>query len=113
MQDLCALHDYKFCYKVIHDLTPKYFSYNLNLRDNSNEHNTRHASDLQLPAVRHEFARNGIKYRLPLLLNNMPNHLKDKIFTHSFFGIKFYFKRITIQNYDTVCRNQNCYICQN
>lgn len=114
IQDICALHDYKFCFKLINDLIPTYFSDNLSPRENIiHEHNTRYAHDLRLPAVRHEFARNGIRYKFPFMFNNMPEHFKDKIYTHSLFGIKFYFKRKTIETYDTVCRIPNCYICQN
>ena len=111
MQDICALQDYKFCYRFMNGSIPDYFLYLLP-NNNFHNYNTRHLTDLRLPAVRHEFARNGIKYRFPLTLNNMPDCIKDKIITHSYFGFKYYIKRKTIDSYDTICRIPVCYVCR-
>jgi len=112
LEDICALHDYKFCYKFINGLIPEYFINTLS-PDFSHNYYTRHATDLRLPAVRHEFARRGIRFRFPHIYNNIPENIKCKIFTHSMFGFKFYIKRKIIENYNTTCPNRNCFVCNN
>jgi hypothetical protein len=112
MADICALHDYKFCYKLLSKQCPLYFASLLNeLSINIHDYATRQANDIRLPAVRHEFARNGIRYRIPLIINNMPENFKNKIFTHSFFGYKYYIKNQIITTYNTICTVPNCFTC--
>jgi len=115
LKDLCALHDFKFCYKLQNNMLPEYFQQLMNQRRLGENHNypTRQRSNLRLPAVRHEFARNSISYKYPLVMNNMPINFKEKIATHSLFGFKYYFKRMTIQSYENECNVQNCFICLN
>ena len=96
-------------------MLPEYFSKDMvnRITQNSNhEHFTRQTEDLRLPAVRHEFARNGISYKYPSTLNNMPANFKEKIQTHSLNGFKFYFKRVTVDAYGGECDVPDCYVCQ-
>ena len=77
------------------------------------DHDTRHANDLRLPAVRREFAKNSIGYRFPNIFNDMSNSYKEKIYTHSLFGFKFYIKNEIIGNYPSECTIPDCYRCAN
>ena len=113
LEDICALHDYKLCYKIMNNLTPEYFKFILSSNNTSHGYNTRHTDDLRLPAVRHEFARNAIKYKLRKIYNNMPDNFREKIYTHSYFGFNFYIKTRFLQGYVENCNRLNCYICQN
>ena len=112
VDDICTLHDYKFCFKVMNKMVPEYF---INISNSIgtfiHDHETRHAADMRLPAVRHEFARDGIRYRFPFAYNNMPDKFKSKIHTHSLAGFKHYIKMNIIKNYDPICHIQNCPIC--
>ena len=114
LNDICTLHDYKLCYKFINCPTPEYF---VNILNTSapciHSHNTRSAMDIRLPPVRHEFARNGIKYKFSKLFNNMPEAFKSKIYTHSFSGYKNYIKLQIIEKYETVCNISECFVCNN
>ena len=112
LEDMCALHDYAFCYKVYHKLTPQYFI-NKFLFSSHTEHPyfTRQTSLTRVPAVSHDFARNGISYRYAVIINNMPQIFKEKILTHSFFGFKFFIKLNILNAYSTSCSIGNCYIC--
>jgi len=115
VRDLCALHDYKFCYKMYNSMLPDYFQNDMLNRLNENSshiHFTRQAHHLRLPAVRHEFARCSISYKYPLTMNNMPHNFKSKLATHSLNGLKFYFKRLTVESYQSECNIPNCYVCQ-
>jgi hypothetical protein len=115
INDLCALQDYKFCYKMHHSLLPEYFLCDMIQALNVNRthtHATRYFDNLRMPAVKHEFARHCISYKYPLTINNMPQNFKEKLDTHSFFGFKFYFKRTTLITYNNECQNMHCFVCQ-
>ena len=111
-RDICALHDFKFCYKFVNGLLPVYFQENLG-GTNTHGYSTRQTGSMVVPSVRHEFARNSISYRFPVLYNNMPELFRQKINTHSFFGFKNYIKIKIIEAYDPSCNIPNCYICLN
>jgi hypothetical protein len=111
--DMCALVDLKFCFKFMHGLLPIYFNKLSAADERIHSYTTRQFGQMRVPAVRHDYARNSITYRFPVINNNMPANYKEKIFTHSFFGFKFYIKRKLIESYSTVCTIENCYVCQN
>ena len=115
LTDLRALHDLTFCYRYIHKLLPKYFYKNVDYSV-PHLHLTRQVDQLRIPSVRHEFARNGISYRYPIIYNNLSENLKTfkaKISTHSLFGFKFYIKTERIKSYKSECHIPDCYNCQN
>jgi len=112
--DICALHDLKLCYKIENRQSPEFFSqfHSSIARDDSTYHvNTRFSSNIRLPRLKHEFARNSIAYRYSQIYNNMNPALKAKIYTHSMNGLKSYFKKVKIDSYSTECSIVNCYIC--
>lgn len=114
IDDLCALHDMKFCYKFGNDLLPDYFSTNLFFRFPHNSlHSTRQQFIIRLPAVSHDFAKYTISYKFPKTFNNIDKSIKEKIDTHSFDGFKKYVKNKMLAAYNLECNIANCYICQN
>ena len=75
--NICALLEYKFCFDLINGLNPKLFAdIIIPGAITINDHDTRQATDLRMPAVRHDIARNGIKYKFPFIFNNMPDNFK-------------------------------------
>ena len=50
---------------------------------------------------------------LPILLNNTPECIKEKLYTHSLNGFTYYIKNHTINKYSSTCIIVNCYICGN
>jgi hypothetical protein len=64
-----------------------------------------------IPAVKHEFAKNGIYCKIPQTLNSMPKNLSDKIETHSMDGFKRYIKETFTNNYPSECIIQNVFVC--
>jgi hypothetical protein len=113
--DLCALQDYKFCYKLSHNQLPYYFQTINDMSNNSklsvHQYQTRNKNNERLPFVKHEFAKQCISYRYPLILNNIPKNIKDKIETHNFFGYRLYIKKIILGNYNGECSIPNCFSC--
>ena len=55
IKDLCALQDYKFCFKFENSLLPHYFTNEMkkNLENKTHRYVTRHINNIKLPAVRH------------------------------------------------------------
>ena len=70
---------------------------------------------LPLHSVKHDFAKQRFKCRIPSIFNNMDELIKTKIFSHSFIGYKIFVKNIFIyiNSYDVNCNIPNCYICSN
>ena len=50
-----------------------------------------------------------VRYGLPVILNNSPTNVYNKLFTHSLKGFSVHFKKDCIKNYTFVCTNTNCY----
>ena len=68
---ICALHELKFCYKLMRTLLPEYFMDYVPIRQRENHrYNTRNSNNFQLLRVKHTFAKNNIRYKIPNLLNN-------------------------------------------
>jgi hypothetical protein len=111
LPDLRSLHDLKFCFKLKNDLLPEYFNSATFLLILSHNYSTRQHQKYCLPAVNHEFAKNGIYYRITQAFNKMPKSIFDKIGTHSMNGFKLYTKNFFIDKYPSECSIENCFVC--
>jgi hypothetical protein len=112
--DQFKLQEYNFMYKLQNELLSFYFQTSMFVRQSDvHEHNTRHATDFRIPLSKHSFVVNSIRYRLPNVINECPNIIKQKVLTHSYPGYVKYIKQNFISNYEVICNIQNCYICQN
>lgn len=111
----CRLHDYKLCYKLEQQSVPKYLLTEYSqIRDQSlSGYPTRSKKEgfSKLPNIRHEYEKSRLNYRIPFILNKMPNLIKEKTTTHSFIGFKIYAKNFMINSYKDVCSIPNCYVC--
>lgn len=113
VEDLFALQELKFIYKLKNNNLPNYFLNKQYLRHSDvHTYNTRHANDLVLLTNRHNYVNNSICYRVPYIINNCPNCIKEKIFTHSIRGFTQYTKNYFINKYTFVCHDRNCFSCQ-
>ena len=114
IEHILKLHELKLYYKFIHIRLPDYLQ-NLKLDQNSSIHNinTRGQHNIHTTRVQHEFAKHSLRYTLPRTINNTPNIILNKIYTHSLHGFATYIKNFFIQTYNIVpCTIINCYICQ-
>ena len=91
IQDMPALQELKFYYKLTHNELPAYFQ-NWQIVTNSelHRHNRRRKHDIHIVGFRHTFAKRCIRINLPQTVNNTPESVKDKLFTHSFRGFVNY-----------------------
>jgi len=110
INDLSALHDYTFCFKFENHLLPDYFLTYLS-DDYHHEYYTRARGNRRQPAVSHEFARQAISYKFPRTFNNMPQEVKEKIYTHSIASFKGFVKKRFLDSYEERCVRPDCYVC--
>ena len=109
---ICMLHELKFCYKLKHFLLPEYFADFIPPRQSDNHrYSTRSSNSYQVLRVKHVFAKNNIRYKIPHLLNNTDNSIIGKINTHSLFGFSKFIKYHYIESYSSECVLRNCYVC--
>ena len=111
--DLCSLHDSKMCFKHLNLLVPNYLTSSLALEFSSTRYAIRsyNSNSYNLPHIKHSFAKQMLSYRIPNILNKMPDSVRNKITSHSFIGFKLYIKANFINNYQTECSIQNCFVC--
>ena len=114
IQDLCALHDYKFCYRYEKRNLPEYFLSEM-LQRNTHVHNlsARFEGTYRLPAVGHEYARYCISYLFPKISNEMDEDIKSKIYSLSLNEFKNYIKQLFFDSYDVECDDNDCPSCNN
>ena len=60
--------------------------------------------------VKHAFEQKCIRHSLPLLLNNLPEIVKEKLISHSTQGFAKYVKSHFSQNYQVAYTIQDCYV---
>ena len=66
---------------------------------------------LHLYQTRTSGARNVLRHHIPELLNRFPQHLIDKMKTHSMYSVAHHIKLYLIDLYSYDCNEINCYIC--
>ena len=110
--DILKLQELKFYYKFKNNKLPHYLQ-NMPFVTNAtiHEHSTRFQHKLRLMKPNHEYARNCIRYHVPVVVNATSPEITNKIYTHSLQGFAWYIKLKTIQSYQENCTIQNCYIC--
>jgi hypothetical protein len=110
---ISMLHELKFCFKLQNYLLPDYYTNFVSLRQSEiHRYNTRFSNSFQIPRVKHSFAKNSLRYRIPVILNNTDKSIIDKISTHSIFGFSRYVKFHFLNSYSSHCTIRNCYVCQ-
>ena len=114
IKDIHTLQELKFYHQLKNNQLPSYF------RNMTNDHGldthpypTRHKNKSRLPSTNHEFARKCIRYSAIETAINTSNHIIEKVNTHSLHGFMTYFKKMTIDQYESSCRLNNCYVCHN
>ena len=114
IKDIHTLQELKFYHQLKNNQLPSYFRNMTNDHDlDTHPYPTRQKNKLRLPRTNHEFARKCIRYSAIETTINTSNHIIEKVNTHSLHGFMTYFKKITIDQYESSCRLNNCYVCHN
>ena len=64
-----------------------------------------------MPRVEHSFAHSSIQFSILKFINNAPNIIASKIFTHSYWGFSNYITTYLNENYMSDFASKNCYVC--
>ncbi len=93
LMDILTLQELKFYYKYKNNGLP-YYLQNVPFHYNSLTHQTNTCTQQNILVGRtaHEYAKQCIRYDLPMLVNNTPKEILDKIDTHSLRGFAGYIK---------------------
>ena len=108
LNDIFILNQLKFYHKLVNNKVLEYLN-SLQLIEN----NTIHQHNIPTIRIKHSFAKKCLRYNLPILINNTPKNIKDKVYTHSLPGFSTYIKKIYIEKYENSCQIRNCYVCNN
>ena len=112
IKDILALQELKLYYKFIHNNLPPYIQqWQIKQNTNIHHHYTRNQNKFYIAGTKHAFAKQCLRHNLPNTLNATPQIVKDKLFTHSFYGFTNYVKYNFIQNYQIICTVTKCYTC--
>ena len=60
-----------------------------NTNNQIHHYNTRISPQFHLPRVNHPFAKNFVKYSVPMLIDNAPACIKEKLYTSSRNGVTY------------------------
>ena len=112
VKDILKLQELKFYYKFKNNKLP----FNLqmlpmNCNTDIHDHATRTQHSIHPNRTRHEYAKKCICYDLPIVVNDTPALILDKINTHCLKGFADYIKHCIILSYEETCIIVNCYIC--
>ncbi len=112
LDDILKLQELKFYYKFENGKLPCYLSKLLFIRNTIiHGYDTRINHNIHLLKPNHEYAKKCIRNNIPLLVNNTPNNILEKIHTHSLQGFSTYVKHCYIESYNETYNIVNCSIC--
>ena len=110
VDDLLHLKALKFYFRYTKNDLPDYFQNMFSVSPPSHTHFTRR-NKTPLPIPARARSKNYIRFYLPVLLQNLPPCIIDKLYTHSFSGFSSYVKIFYVNSYSDVCNIPNCYVC--
>ena len=82
-------------------------------RADIHDHNTRLNNTMFIAPLRTVLAKNCVRNQMSYIINSTPNHILNKIDTHSRAGFVSCIKSHFIANYSGNCNIHNCYVCGN
>ena len=112
LSDIYALSILKFYYQYCHGQLPFYLqSFVFKQRMDMHQYNTRNKTALNVARVKTKVAENSLKNITPKIVNDTPEIILDKIFSHSLQGFVDFVKQYYISLYTYDCSIRNCYVC--
>ena len=113
LEDIHKIIMLKFYHKLVNNKVPEYFTkMPLKSMNEIHQHFTRSQNSLIIPKVNHSFARFSISNSLAHCINNSPNIITEKAYTHSLSSYSIYIKNYFINQYQVSCNIPHCYVCQ-
>ena len=113
IEDMLKLQELKFYFKYIHKQLPSYLlNWEIIPSINIHNYNTRAKDNIHTFRAKHDFAMKCLRHSLPHTINETPDAIKNKMYTHSLHGFIIYIKTCLLNNYSDIYTLSNCYVCQ-
>ncbi len=94
------LNEIKFYYKLVNKQQPQYLnSFTHETNSDIHSHSTRRRNELHIPKTKHDFAKTNLRYRILQTINELPDTVTSKVYTHSINGVTNYAKQYFIAAY--------------
>jgi hypothetical protein len=111
IRDMYKVKQLKFYFKLCNNNLPSFFdSLNMSLHSCNDHYNFRHRL-YTVPKIKHEFAKQCLRYQLACNLNVTGKHIIDKVYTHSMCGFSHYIKYEILTSYNDRCTIRDCFVC--
>ncbi len=91
VSDILKLLELKFYYKYKNNKLPHFLQalpFHPNTR--THDHNTRIKHNIHHPIGKHDFAKYCVRFDIPIIVNDCPNSILDKIIKRSLYGFSGY-----------------------
>ena len=111
LPDIYRISILKLYYKYENDSIPDYFKTTNFISKPEHSYPTSQRDSLRIPLMHSTSNQHSLRYMISKYIRSSPNHILQKVQTHSLKGFAWYIKQITIKEYETECRTQNCFIC--
>ncbi len=112
VKDILKLQELKFYHKYRNNKLPHYLqTMPFHFNTDTHNHATRIQYNIHQPRANHEYAKQCIRYDLPMVINSTQINILEKIHTHSLHGFAGYIKQHFLQSYQESCTIVNCYVC--
>ena len=111
--DIYKLQVLQSYYQYSHNQLPFYLQHlEYRQRVDIHEYDTRNKSMLNINKTNTKLADNSLRNITPNIVNNTPDIIISKIFTHSLHGFTSYIKQYFISLYKMECIIDDCYVCK-
>ena len=112
IQDIFRVQCLKFFFNFENEKVPMYFLQSFSFPRGEHDHETRNRSLYQINRANRQTSKKTLKYYLPSLLNETPDGILRKIYTHSLDNFKQRIKSFYIDKYISSCLKPRCYVCR-
>ena len=112
VSDILRLKQLQFFFKWHANNLPLYFRGDfITFHSDVHSYGTRNREALTLPRFFRGYTRTSLRYSLVNCINNTPNQVLSKVFTHSYWGFKNYAKQFLLSEYNLSCNVDDCFVC--
>ena len=111
VSDIFDVQCIKFRYKFVNKLLPEYVGTMFTFNNELYQIEARGQNQLHLFTTRTSSARNVLRHRIPVLLQEYPRAITQKTKTHCIESFVKLLKAYTIGSYSYECTDINCYSC--
>ena len=112
IQDIFKCQCLKFFFNSENGNTPQHLANIFTLSKHNHDHNTRYRNLYLVNRPNRHTSRKTLRNYLASLINETPNNIINRIYTHSIDSFKRTVKVFYLDTYQTQCTKRNCYVCK-